>query len=238
MIKIDNLVKNYGEFTAVNNLSIRIKKGEIFALLGLNGAGKSTTIKVICGLTQKDAGRIFVDGLDLDVDENKIKQIVNLSPQETAIAPNLTVEENLDFISSLYGINESQNAVNRAIERFSLENKRKSRAKTLSGGQKRRLSIAMAMITNPKVLILDEPTLGLDVKARKVLWDLIKECKGERTVLLTTHYLEEAENLADRIAIMNKGKLVALGSADEIINQSGKKDFEGALLTLAGGEDE
>ena len=238
MIKIKNLVKTYGKIRAVDDLSLTINEGEIFALLGLNGAGKSTTIKVLCLLTQKTGGKVEIAGLDLDEKGNEIKKIINLSPQETAVANNLTVRENLKLICDLYGIDNVGDAVDKYLKTLDLESKEKCRARSLSGGQKRRLSLAMALITEPKILILDEPTLGLDVKSRKELWRIISECKGKTTVVLTTHYLEEAERLADRIGVMRKGKLVALGSAKEIVDSVGATDFENAFLVLAGGEDE
>lgn len=238
MIKIKNLTKEYGKLKAVNGLSLEIKKGEIFALLGLNGAGKSTTIKILCGLTEKTQGEVYINGLNLEKESQKIKSIVNLAPQETAVAPNLTVEENLLFIANLYGVKDAKGAVKESIEKFSLAQKRNAKAKTLSGGQKRRLSLAMAMITSPEVLILDEPTLGLDIKSRKELWGFIEEIKGEKTVILTTHYLEETQKLANTIAIMNKGEAVIVGTAQEITKKSGQRDFESAFLHFAGGEED
>ena len=238
MIQINNLVKQYGKTTAVDNLSLEIYDGEIFALLGLNGSGKSTTIKILCSLLQKTSGKVFVNGLDLDKDAEKIKSIINLSPQETAVANNLTCVENLDLIATLYDVNDKDKAIENMLETFSLKSKTNSKAKTLSGGQKRRLSLAMALITNPQILFLDEPTLGLDIKSRKELWKIISSCKGKTTVILTTHYLEEAENLADRIAIISKGKLVTIGTAKEIVEASQQKDFENAFLSLVGDEDE
>lgn len=235
MISIQNLVKKYGKFVAVDGLSVEIADNETFALLGLNGAGKSTTINVICSLTNKTEGKVLINGLDVDKNAKEIKQIVALSPQESAVANNLTVKENLQLIADLYGI--EQNSVQNAIDTFRLEGKADSLAKNLSGGQKRRLSIAMALITNPQVLILDEPTLGLDVKSRRELWDIICRYKSKATIILTTHYLEEAVALADKIGIMRKGKLVALGTADEIIAQTGKDNFEDAFLAVAGGDD-
>ena len=238
MIRIKNLTKEYGKLKAVNRLSLEIKKGEIFALLGLNGAGKSTTIKILCGLTEKTQGEVYINGLNLEKESQKIKSIVNLAPQETAVAHNLTVEENLLFIANLYGVKDAKKAVKESIEKFSLAQKTNAKAKTLSGGQKRRLSLAMAMITSPEVLILDEPTLGLDIKSRKELWGFIEDIKGEKTVILTTHYLEEAQKLANTIAIMNKGEAVIVGTAQEIIEKSGEADFESAFLHFAGGKED
>ena len=233
MIEIQNLTKNFGKLRAVNGLTLKIDDGEIFALLGLNGAGKTTTIKILCSLLKKDGGKVFINGFDLDKDEREIKRLISLSPQETAVAPNLTVEENLKFITEIYDVKDEK-AVDETIEKFSLEGKRKVLSKRLSGGQKRRLSLAMAFIVKPKILILDEPTLGLDVKVRRDLWRLIREFSRTSTVILTTHYLEEAETLADRIGVMKSGELVALGTAAEITANAGADNFEDAFLSLAG----
>lgn len=239
MIEIKNLTKSFGTLKAVNGLTLTVNGGEIFALLGLNGAGKSTTIKILCSLLKKDGGKVLIDGLDIDKDETEIKRLISLSPQETAVAPNLTVEENLRLIAELYDVKD-KTAVDGMIEKFSLSNKRKVLAKRLSGGQQRRLSLAMAFIVKPKILILDEPTLGLDVKVRRDLWRLIREFAENynSTVLLTTHYLEEAEHLASRIGIMKSGELVALGYAKEIIKTTGAQNFEDAFLSLAGSSGE
>lgn len=237
MIEIQNLTKSFGAVKAVNGLTLDIKDGEVFSLLGLNGAGKSTTIKILCSLLKKDGGKVVINGLDLDKDGKEIKRLISLSPQETAVATNLTVEENLRLIAELYDIKD-RNAVNDMIEKFSLQSKRKTLAKRLSGGQKRRLSLAMAFIVNPEILILDEPTLGLDIKVRRDLWQAIRDVSKTTTVLLTTHYLEEAEALSDRIGIMKNGALVALGTAEEIKTQTGVGSFEDAFLQLAGGSEE
>lgn len=237
MIKINNLVKKYGNFTAVDNLSLEIQDGEIFALLGLNGAGKTTTINILSSLISKTSGEVIINDLNLDTESAKIKELLNVSPQETAVANNLTVYENLDLIATLYNVKNKEKEIDDIIEKFLLSQKKDSRAKTLSGGQKRRLSLAMSLITKPKILILDEPTLGLDIKARKELWKIINDYKRHATIILTTHYLEEAESLADRIGIMNKGKLAIVGTSDEIISKTNSEDFEGAFLKFAG-EDE
>ena len=239
MIEIKNLTKSFGTLKAINGLTLTVNGGEIFALLGLNGAGKSTTIKILCSLLKKDSGKVLIDGFDIDKDETEIKRLISLSPQETAVAPNLTVEENLRLIAELYDVKD-KTAVDGMIEKFSLSNKRKVLAKRLSGGQQRRLSLAMAFIVKPKILILDEPTLGLDVKVRRDLWRLIREFAENynSTVLLTTHYLEEAEHLANRIGIMKSGELVALGYAAEIIKTTGAQNFEDAFLSLAGSSGE
>lgn len=234
MIKINNLSKKFKDVCAVKDLSLEIKDNQVFALLGLNGAGKTTTINILCSLIKKDRGEVLVNSFSLDENANEIKKIINVSPQETAIANNLTVEENLDFMASLYGVENKKKKIEEMLGVFDLIEKRKKIAKTLSGGQKRRLSIAMAMITNPKILILDEPTLGLDIKSRKKLWGIIEKCKQNKIVILTTHYLEEAEHLADTIAIMNKGELVICGTCEEIIKSTKEKNFEDAFLKLVG----
>ena len=238
MIEIKNLCKNFGDVKAVENLSLAINKGEIFALLGLNGAGKSTTIKILCGLTEKTSGEVLINGHKHENAHQEIKSIINLSPQETAVANNLTTLENLEFIANLYAIPNPADKAKEMITKLGLETKTNTLAKKLSGGQKRKLSLAMALITNPRILILDEPTLGLDIKSRKALWQIISELKNKATIILTTHYLEEAESLADRIAIMASGKLMAIGTAEEIIQKSKTNNFEDAFLYFAGGENE
>ena len=237
-IRIEHLVKKYGKFIEVDDLSVEIYDNEIFALLGLNGAGKSTTINVLSALITKTSGQVCVHGYDLDKNAKEIKKIVCVSPQETAVANNLSVYENLELIATLYEVADKEKAVDAMIEKFRLREKQNAKAKTLSGGQKRRLSLAMALIVGPKILILDEPTLGLDVTARKGLWKIISGYKDKMTILLTTHYLEEAENLADRIGVMKKGKLVACGTKEEIVKTADAENFEEAFIRLAGGEDE
>ncbi|MBS1456523.1 MAG: ABC transporter ATP-binding protein [Clostridia bacterium] len=233
MIEIRNLVKKYGKLKAVDGLNLKINDGGIYALLGLKGAGKSTTVKIISGLIQKTSGSVVVNGINIDESPDKIKKIVSFSPQETAVANNLTVRENLELIATLYNAKNLNEAVNNHLKKFGLTEKETVRAKKLSGGQKRRLSIAMSVIADPKILILDEPTLGLDVLARRNLWEIIKELKKSVTVILTTHYLEEAEALADKIGILKRGRLVTEGSPEEITSFSGAKNFEEAFIALA-----
>ncbi len=233
MIKTVNLTKKFGDFIAVNNLNLEIFDGELFSLLGVNGAGKTTTIKMLTTLTSVSSGEIYYNGENIKYNPEKIKSKMNLSPQETAIAPNLSVKENLNFIAGVYQIPRSQSKVEELLNLFDLNEYVEKKAGTLSGGLKRRLSIAMALINEPSVLFLDEPTLGLDVIARRELWKIIKALKGKTTVILTTHYMEEAESLSDRVGIMAKGKLVFVGSPSEIINISGEKNFENAFIKLA-----
>lgn len=232
MIEINNLTKKYKEKTAVNDLSLTINKGELFSLLGTNGAGKTTTIKILSTLILPTSGSIKINNLDIIKDKRKIKEIINISPQETAIAPNLTVLENLYFIADIYKIPNKKEKVEELIKIFKLEEVLKQKAKTLSGGYQRKLSIAISLINNPKVLFLDEPTLGLDVISRRELWKVIKSLKGNTTIILTTHYMEEAEELSDRIGIMNKGKLIRLGTSKELMSSIKAKSFEDAFIKI------
>lgn len=232
MIEINNLTKKYKEKTAVNDLSLTINKGELFSLLGTNGAGKTTTIKILSTLILPTSGNIKINNLDIIKDKRKIKEIINISPQETAIAPNLTVLENLYFIADIYKIPNKKEKVEELIKIFKLEEVLKQKAKTLSGGYQRKLSIAISLINNPKVLFLDEPTLGLDVISRRELWKVIKSLKGNTTIILTTHYMEEAEELSDRIGIMNKGKLIRLGTSKKLISSVKAKSFEDAFIKI------
>lgn len=239
-IEIKQLTKAFGPIVAIDDLNLTIKDNELFGLLGVNGAGKTTTIKTICCLMKPTSGDALVNGHSiLEKDgENAIKEIINLSPQDTSVAQNLTVRENLQLIAGIYGLDKEKGASNieKVINDFNLDEVKDRKAKTLSGGWQRRLSIAMALVTEPKVLFLDEPTLGLDVLARRELWQAIKSLKSRMTIVLTTHYLEEAEHLCDRIAIMAKGKLMALGTADELKKLAGVDDFEEAFIKIAGGE--
>lgn len=238
-IVIKDLTKKYGKRTAVNSLNLTIEEGEFFALLGSNGAGKTTTIKMLSCLAEPTSGEAVVSGFSIAAPD-KVKEVINLSPQETAIAPKLTVKENLIMIARLYGSSKQQarEKANEMMEDFGLKDRENDKAKTLSGGWQRKLSIAMALISSPRILFLDEPTLGLDVRARRELWSSIDKLKGKVTLILTTHYLEEAENFADRICIMDKGEVQILGTAEEIIKKSGQKNFEEAFLsyTTNGGE--
>ncbi|PFF27565.1 ABC transporter ATP-binding protein [Bacillus cereus] len=233
-IAIKNLTKNYKEHTAVDNLSLTIEKGEFFALLGQNAAGKTTTIKMLSCLLTPTSGDALMLGDSIVENPTAVKQKINISPQETAVAPNLSVKENLEFIASIYGSNK-QDATQKAVEmmrKFGLLERAENKAKTLSGGLQRRLSIAMALISSPKIIFLDEPTLGLDIRARHDLWKTLLELKGKITIILTTHYLEEVETLADRIGIMHDGKLRALGTIDELKENTGESYLEDIFLKL------
>lgn len=235
-IQTQGLTKRYGDRIAVNALDLTVYDGEIFALLGMNGAGKTTTIKMLTGLTPPSSGTATVEGHDVVRDAEAAKMLLNVSPQETAVAPKLTVRENLEFVSLLYGAtrDEARTRAQEMLDLFSLADRARDRASKLSGGMQRRLSLAMALITNPKLVFLDEPTLGLDVVARRELWRVIENLRGRATVILTTHYLEEAEALSDRIAILVQGELRAIGTADELKALSGCDSIEDAFLTISG----
>ena len=236
-IETKNLTKKFKDKIAVNGIDLKIKQGELFALLGVNGAGKTTTIKMLSGLILPSSGDIFIEDMNMKKDVFKIKEILNVSPQETAIAPNLTVKENLEFMAGVYQIKNKDNKIDELIKQFKLEEVLNKKAKTLSGGWQRKVSIAISLINDPRILFLDEPTLGLDVIARKELWKIIDSLKGKITIILTTHYMEEAESLSDRIGIMSNGKLIDIGTSKELIKKAKTKNFEDAFVTLAtGGE--
>lgn len=234
-IEICGLTKRYGAKTAVDNLSLIVREGELFSLLGVNGAGKTTTIRMLCCLTPPTEGEAYLLGDSIRTAPQAVKSKINVSPQETAVARELTVCENLELMAGIYGFSnaESKRRAADKIKKLGLSEVFSARAKTLSGGMQRRLSIAMALISEPRVLFLDEPTLGLDVLARRDLWNVIGELKGRITVILTTHYLEEAEALSDHIGILSRGKLHAMGTAQELIAQAGSANFEDAFVKLA-----
>ena len=234
----NNLSKKYKDKLAVSSLNLNIKNGELFSLLGTNGAGKTTSIKMLSTLILPTSGEAKVYGYNIDKESQKIKEIINVSPQETAIAPNLTVLENLNFMAGIYKIKNKKEKIDELIKIFRLEEVLKQKAKTLSGGWQRKLSIALALINNPKVLFLDEPALGLDVIARKELWTVIENLKGKITIILTTHYMEEAEKLSDRVGIMNKGKLIKIGTVKELISKTKTKNLEEAFVKLVTGGEE
>ncbi len=236
-IKTTALTKCYGPKTVVDRVDLSIFEGELFALLGMNGAGKTTTIKMLTGLIAPTSGDGEILGSSIVRDTQRVKTYTNVSPQETAVARNLTVLENLELMAGIYGCSrrEARAKAEKMVEQLHMEEVKNTKAKTLSGGWQRRLSIAMALISEPKVLFLDEPTLGLDVLARRELWDFIRGLKGKITIILTTHYLEEAVALSDRIGILSQGKLRACGTVDDLLRQTGEQVFEEAFLKLAGG---
>ena len=236
-IKTERLTKKYKDLIAVDSLNLSIAQGELFALLGVNGAGKTTTIKMLTCLTKPDSGNAFVNGNSIITDVAAVKSIIGVSPQETAVAPNLSVKENLALMCGVHGFSkEKQQAkIKELSEQFELKTILSKRAGKLSGGWQRRLSIAMALISEPQILFLDEPTLGLDVLAKSDLWDTIRALKEKITIVLTTHYMEEAEALSDRIGIMKDGKLLALGTAEELKAKAGTEKFEDAFVAIVKG---
>lgn len=235
-IQTTNLTKKYKDKTAVNSLNLTVNKGELYALLGVNGAGKSTTIKMLSCLVPPTSGDALLLGNSIVSDSSKVKQLINVSPQETAVAEKLSVRENLELIARIYGADRksAKRKADDMIEKFDMQEIQNSRAKTLSGGWQRRLSIAMALISEPEILFLDEPTLGLDVLARRELWSVIEKLKGRITIILTTHYLEEAESLSDRIGIMAKGELKAEDTAENLKRLADTDNFEEAFIRIAG----
>ena len=232
-IQTKKLEKKYKDKVAVNKIDLSVKEGELFSLLGVNGAGKTTTIKMLSCLTKPTSGDALIFGNSIKSESNKIKELINISPQETAIGDNLTVYENLEFICGIYSIKNSKSKIDDVINKFKLEKVKNNKTKILSGGYKRRLSIAMALITEPKILYLDEPTLGLDVIARRELWNIITDLKGKITIILTTHYMEEAEALSDNVAIMKDGSIVITGTPKNIIKSADTKTFEDAFIKYA-----
>lgn len=237
MAKIETrqLNKFYKNLHALKDINLGIKENELFGLLGVNGAGKTTLIKILTCLSKQTSGEAYVHGFSVKDNPEKVKEIVDVSPQETAVAHNLTVRENLDFFASLYNTRDEA-YISSVVNAFSLEEVENQRAKTLSGGWKRRLSIAIGLISKPKILFLDEPTLGLDVIARRELWKIINNMKGKITIILTTHYLEEAEALCDRVAVMAKGMVKATGTPAELKAIAKTDNFEDAFIKIAEGE--
>ncbi|KUO67417.1 MAG: ABC transporter ATP-binding protein [Gracilibacter sp. BRH_c7a] len=234
-IQTTDLTKKFQDKTAVNSLNLSIDQGELFALLGVNGAGKTTTIKMLTCLSRPTNGDAILLGNSIVSNPHAVKEKINVSPQETAVARNLSVKENLELIAQIYGFDKKAVDIKVAemLTTFGLTEVSKDKAKTLSGGMQRRLSIAMALISNPQILFLDEPTLGLDVIARRELWTAIEKLKGSITIILTTHYMEEAEALSDRIGVMSKGKLKAVGTVSELMAQTNTKTLEDAFVSLA-----
>ena len=228
------LTKRYKNLTAVDRLDLTVYEGELFALLGVNGAGKTTAIKMLSCLTSPTQGDALVEGYSIRREAQQVKRCIGVSPQETAVAPNLSVRENLELICGIHGFSreKTRDRVRDLTRQFELEQVLERKAGKLSGGWQRRVSIAMALISQPRILFLDEPTLGLDVLARHDLWQTLRALKGEITIILTTHYMEEAQALADRIGIMKNGQLLAVGTAEDLMEKTGAKDFEAAFVSL------
>ena len=237
-IKTEKLTKKYKDITAVDSLDLSVEEGELFSLLGINGAGKTTTVKMLTCLLKPTDGDAFIFGESISESPSDVKKIIAVSPQETAVAPNLTVKENLELMCGVHGFSKemSREKVLSLSESLKLNGILSKKAAKLSGGWQRRLSIAMALISDPKVLFLDEPTLGLDVIARSELWEVIRELKSRTTIILTTHYMEEAEALSDRVGIMKDGKLLLTDTAEKIKERTGKEKFEEAFISVIKGE--
>lgn len=233
-IQTTQLVKRYKTLTAVDGLNLEIQQGELFSLLGVNGAGKTTTIKMLTCLTKPSSGDALVGGFSITKHPEQVKQLIGVSPQETAVAPNLSVEENLALICGIHGFSKqkTKQRIEELSGQFGLNTVLHRKAGKLSGGWQRRVSIAMALISQPQILFLDEPTLGLDVLARHELWKVIRSLKGKVTMILTTHYLEEAAALSDRIGIMKSGNLLAVGTVDELKRKAGVDNFEAAFVAI------
>lgn len=234
-IVVTGLSRQYPDKTAVDNISFSVDKGSIFSLLGVNGAGKTTTIKMLCGLTRPTGGEAYVLSHDIHTELGEVKKLVNISPQDTSVASRLTVRENLEFIAGIYGADrkKQREKADEMIQYFHLQEVADRRAKVLSGGWQRKLSIAMALITEPQIIFLDEPTLGLDVLARRELWEVIRRMKEKITIILTTHYMEEAESLSDKVAVMVDGQIKAMGSVEELKEQTGADNLEEAFVRIA-----
>lgn len=237
-IKIDNLTKKYRDLVAVDNLSLTVNEGELLSLLGVNGAGKTTTVKMLSCLSEPTSGDAFLLGKSIRTDSPDVKRLIAVSPQETAVAPGLSVRENLELIAGVHGFTKEkrEEKIKNLSALLNLDGVMHKKAGKLSGGWQRRVSIAMALISEPKILFLDEPTLGLDVLARSDLWDIIRSLKGKATVILTTHYMEEAESLSDRVAIMKDGRLIACDTPAGIKEMAGTDNFEQAFIQVVKGE--
>ena len=233
-IETTALTKRYGKLTALDGLDLQVHQGELFSLLGVNGAGKTTAIKLLTCLSKPTSGDARVGGHSITKEPDRVKALIGVSPQETAVAPNLSVEENLALICGIHGFSKEKTArrIGELSAQFSLDSVLKRKAGKLSGGWQRRVSIAMALISQPQILFLDEPTLGLDVLARHELWDIIQALKGHVTIILTTHYMEEAQALSDRIGILKDGHLLAVGTAAELMDRAGTGDFETAFVSI------
>ncbi len=237
-IETHGLTKTYKDITAVNSLDLSVPQGQLYSLLGINGAGKSTTIKILSCLASPNAGDALLLGSSIRSEAAQVKKLIGVSPQETAVAPNLTVRENLELICGVHRFSreKTEDKILELSEQFGLTDILQKRAGKLSGGWQRRLSIAMALISEPQILFLDEPTLGLDVIARSELWELIRSLKGKITIILTTHYMEEAEALSDTVGVMKEGRLFAQGTPQELMDRTGTNKFEDAFISIVKGD--
>ena len=236
-IEIKGLVKRYKKLTAVNGVDLTIRGGELFSLLGMNGAGKTTMIRMLSCLSKPTEGDALLGGYSVVKEPERVKRMIGVSPQETAVAPNLTVKENLQLMSGIFGFSKekTEERISELSKKLDLQPVLKRKAGKLSGGWQRRVSIAMALIGEPEILFLDEPTLGLDVIAKRELWAIVRSLKGKVTMILTTHSMEEAEALSDRIGILKEGRLLSVGTAEELKQRTGTDDFESAFVSIVKG---
>ncbi|MCW4002675.1 MAG: ABC transporter ATP-binding protein [Candidatus Bathyarchaeota archaeon] len=236
-IMIDNLVKRFEDVTAIGGINLCVSKGELFGLLGPNGAGKTTIINILCGLIKPTSGAATVGGYDTQRKTSEIKEIIGVCPQETAIYPYLTGAENVELFGGLHLMKKAKLEARRALlfDKLGLTQEAKRKAEKYSGGMKRRLSLILALIHDPQIAFLDEPTVAMDPQSRHAVWDFIKELKKEnKTLILTTHYMEEAEELCDRVGIIDHGTLIALGSPAELIAKNKVKNLEEVFIKLTG----
>jgi ABC-2 type transport system ATP-binding protein len=236
-ITINNLTKKYEDKLAVDHLNLEVAKGELFGLLGPNGAGKTTAISILCGLIKPTSGSAQICGLDILRDTQKVKELIGVCIQETAIYPYLSGKENLELFGNLYGLDKKtiHQRTKLLLAKVGLENEAKRVTGKYSGGMKRRLSLALALIHDPQIAFLDEPTVAMDPQSRHAVWDFIKEQKAQgKTIILTTHYMEEAEELCDRVGVIDHGKLIALGAPKELVAKNGVKNLEELFIQLTG----
>jgi ABC-2 type transport system ATP-binding protein len=236
-VSIDCLTKDYDSLRAVDSLTLAIPEAEVFGLLGPNGSGKTTTINCLTGLLKPTRGTIRVLGLDVQAHGQEARKVMGVSPQETAVYPYLTGEENVRLFGELYSVPKAalRARVDYVLEKVGLLDEAKRRVSKYSGGMKRRVSIAMALVTDPKIVLLDEPTVGMDPQARRAVWDFILELRDEgKTIMLTTHYMEEAEELCDEVGIIDHGRLIELGSPGDLRSKYQARDLEDVFIRLTG----
>jgi ABC-2 type transport system ATP-binding protein len=237
IIAINNLVKRFDDITAVNGLNLEIRKGEMFGFLGPNGAGKTTTISILCGLLKPTAGSARIAGFDISKEPLKAKELIGVCPQDVAVFKFLTGLENLKLFGSLHGMQKQQleHRADVLVNQADFSKAAERRTKGYSGGMMRQLNLMIALINNPEIVFLDEPTVGMDARVRRRTWENIAALKGqEKTVILTTHYIEEAQVLSDRVGIIDYGELIALGTPQELMEQHAAKDLEGVFLKITG----
>lgn len=236
-IELDSLVKKFEDVTAVDGVSLFVAKGELFGLLGPNGAGKTTIINILCGLIKPSSGSATVSNYDVQKETAKIKELIGVCPQETAVYLHLTGAENVELFGNLHTMNKNTLKTRRdmLLQKMGLTQDAKRKAEKYSGGMKRRLSLVLALIHNPQIAFLDEPTVAMDPQSRHAVWDFIKELKKQgKTIILTTHYMEEAEELCDRVGIIDHGKLIALGSPKDLISKGKVTNLEEVFIKLTG----